>query len=413
MPDTLPTLYGRTFACAFLSQVGFVLSNTMMTHYARWIVFLGGDDSDVGWVMGGGAVVGLLARPWIGQWIDRSGARRMWLVGYLICGVGTLLNLLILETGTLLYLSRAINVLGSAFVFSSSLAYITHLAPVSRRTEAIGVLGCGGFLGIIAGPFCGQLLLHGDRTRDDFSGLFLIAAAALVIPACLLLLLPESKVPANRQRVQLWDFVRSSCRHWPGAIALVQCVFGLCMAVPFIFMTRFVDEIGMDHPGEFRESAVSWFFVCYAGWGLTVRLLSRRLPDRVGRRKVLLAGSMAMACGMWIFSLVDAVDPWLTLVTSALVCGTGHALMFHTGTALFLEPFPEDRRGVGAALSLMVMDTGMIAGAPLLGIIAEEAGYRFVFLTVAGACCLSTVVFAASSVSVWKMRLRTPLTQRR
>ena len=414
VPDSSSsTLYGRAFICAFLSQVGFVLSNTMMTHYARWIVFLGGDDSDVGWVMGGGAVFGLLARPWIGQWIDRSGARQMWLSGYLIFAIGTLLNLWISEPGALLYLSRAINVLGSAFVFSSSLAYITQLAPIARRTEAIGVLGCAGFLGIIIGPFCGQLLLHGDRTRDDFAGLFLIAAAALVIPVFLLLLLPESGVPRPRQRVQLMEFVRCSCRNWPGAIGLVQCVFGLCMAVPFIFMTRFVDEIGSVHPGAFRETAVSWFFVCYAGWGLIVRLASRRLPDQLGRRKVLLAGSLAMACGMAIFSLEDAGDPWPALVLSALVCGTGHALMFHTGTALFLEPFPEEKRGVGAALSLMVMDTGMIAGAPLLGIIAEEAGYRYVFLTVSGACCLSLAVYAVSSVPVWKSRSRMQLNHRR
>ena len=407
MSDSSQALYGRVFACAFLSQVGFVLSNTMMTHYARWIVFLGGDDSDVGWVMGGGAVIGLLARPWIGQWIDRSGARRMWLLGYLIYGAGLLLNLLIPETGTLLYLSRAISVLGSAFVFSSSLAYITHLAPVSRRTEAIGVLGCGGFLGIIAGPFCGQMLLSGDRTRGDFTGLFLIAAGILIVPTCLLLLLPESQVAGKKRRGQVRDFFRSSCEHWPGAIGLVQCVFGLCMAVPFIFMTRFVDEIGAVHSGAFRESAVSWFFVCYAGWGLTVRLASRRLPDRVGRRKVLLAGCAVMTAGMWCFSLLDAVDPWLTLVVAALTCGTGHALMFHTGTALFLEPFPAEKRGVGAALSLMVMDIGMIAGAPVLGGIAEEAGYRYVFLTVAVVCGLATIVYAVSSIPVWKLRVKT------
>jgi MFS family permease len=406
VPDPLPKLYNRSFAFAFLSQVGFVLSNTMMAHYARWISFLGGDDADIGWVMGAGALVGLVARPWIGQWIDRFGARRMWLVGQLLFGLGTLLNVMIRAVDFWIYLPRAVNVLGASFVFSSSLAYITHLAPKSRRTEAIGVLGCAGFVGIIIGPYLGQLILAGDRTRDDFLFLFCAASGALLIPSLLLLSLPEQKSSEQTGRFRFLDFVECSRRYWPGAICLVQLAFGMCMTVPFVFMTRFVDEIGAAHSGDFRDSAVSWFFACYAGCGLVVRLSSRRIPDRIGRRKVLLAGCLTMGIGMLIFSRMDVANPWLLLIVSALICGTGHALMFHTATALFLEPFPPEKRGVGAALALMVMDIGMVGGAPLLGIIAEQFGYGTVFLTVAGSCFIAGTVYAASSVPVWKARLK-------
>ena len=379
----------------------------MMAHYARWITFLDGDDADIGRVMGTGALFGLLARPWIGQWIDRFGSRRMWLLGQVLFGLGTLSNLLIEDLATVwIYWPRAVNVFGASFVFSSSLAYITQLAPEARRTEAIGVLGCGGFVGIIVGPFLGQLILTGDRSRDDFVFLFLAATGALLLPTLFLLLLPDQDRSGGTGQFRLRSFLESGRNHWPGAICLVQFTFGMCMTVPFIFMTRFVDEIAASYPGSFQDSAVSWFFVCYAGWGLTVRLASRRLPDRIGRRKVLLAGCLTMGSGMLIFSRIDEANPWTQLIVSALVCGTGHALMFHTATALFMEPFPAEKRGTGAALSLMVMDTGMLGGAPLLGIVAERSGYGAVSLIVAGACFAAGAVYTVASVPVWKARLK-------
>ena len=66
-------LYDRSFAVALVSQMGFVLANTLMAHYARWIAFLGGGVRDVGWIMGAGSIVGLLLRPWTGQWITLLG----------------------------------------------------------------------------------------------------------------------------------------------------------------------------------------------------------------------------------------------------------------------------------------------------------------------------------------------------
>ena len=400
-------LYGRTFAFAFMSQVGFVLCNTMLTHYARWITFLGGNDVDVGWVMGAGAAISLIARPWIGQWIDQFGARQMWLVGYLLFGVGTISNLLLEELQALIYVCRSINMLGAAFVFSSSLAYITHFAPAERRTEAIGVLGCGGFLGIILGPSLGELILTSDRDRTDFLILFLTSSSSLIVPTLLLLSVPDKRATERSNQFSFLDFARTGLQHWPGSIGLVQMAFGVCMAVPFFFMARLVDEVGKTLGSEFQESAVSWFFICYAGWGLTVRLVSRRMPDRIGRRKVLLAGCAIMGCGMVTFSRIDLGNPWLILIESALICGTGHALMFHTGTALFLEHFPSEKRGVGAALSLMVMDAGMICGAPLLGVIADRAGYDSVFLTVASICFGAGLVYTVASIPVWRARLKT------
>lgn len=395
-------LYDRSFACAFFSQIGFVLANTLMTHYARWISFLGGDVEQVGFIMGTASVVGLFLRPWIGQCIDRMGARNVWLLGYLIFGVSAAANLWLTELGPGIYVCRAMLILGAAFVFSSSLAYITHHAPPDRRTEAIGILGVGGFIGMILGPLLGDILLGDIRSREGFQTLFSVAVAVLTIPTLLLFFLepPATEIRARSSRLR--DFFQTISRCWPGTITLVVATFGLCMTVPFVFLAKYIDEVGLTIPGV---SEMGLFFICYAGWGLTVRVSSRKIPDRLGRRKMLLAGCAVMGAGMLLFPWVDAEHPW-RLAGPALLCGTGHALMFHTATSLFLHTFPSEVRGAGSALSLMVLDLGMIAGAPVLGYVASHFGYDWLFRSVGLMCFVSGTLYAISSVPVWKARLQ-------
>lgn len=394
-------LYNRSFALALASQTCFVLANTLMAHYARWVEFLGGDVGQVGWVMGAGAIVGLVLRPWLGQWINRLGARNTWAMGYAIFAVGSLGNLAVEDFGWLLYVWRSSLVLGAAFVFASSLTFITQTSPESRRTEAIGVLGAGGFFGMLIGPLLGDLILgSGERVRGDFVVLFVSAAGSLVLPLILLWFVHIPPASGHVRRVKLIDFIRTARQNWPGMILLVNVVFGICMTVPFGFLASYVDHEHLQLPGV---SVIGMFFFGYAGWGVTVRLSLRRVPERWGRRKVLLVGMIFMAAGMFCFPLVHA-DHVKMILIPALLCGTGHALIFHTMTSLTLHSFPHSVRGSGSALSLMALDLGMIGGAPILGQIADAAGFAWMFVAIGVSCVAIAIVYAISSIPVWMSR---------
>jgi len=106
---------------------------------------------------GAGAVVGLLLRPWIGQWINRFGPRATWLVGQAGFAFGSIGNLALDDLSPMIYVLRSCLVLGAAIVFASSVTYITQIAPPARRTEAIGLIGAGGFLGMLLGPVLGDI----------------------------------------------------------------------------------------------------------------------------------------------------------------------------------------------------------------------------------------------------------------
>lgn len=362
-----------------------------MAHYARWIEFVGGDLRQVGLVMGAGATVGLVLRPWMAQWINRLGARKMWAVGFAVFGAGSLSNLAINEVGPALYLVRSSLILGAAIVFASSLTYITQSAPETRRTEAIGIFGIGGFLGMLMGPLIGDLFLL-DRQWSNFATMFIVAALANLLPAIGLYFLRPTCSESTGSSIRLADFIATTRRYFPGLILLVDLVFGLCMAGPFVFVASFIDQAALHIPGV---STIGLFFLFYAGTGIALRLSLRQLPDRIGARKVLLGGMAAMATGMFSFALVTAPHAWL-IVIPAVLTGAGHGLMFHTMTSITLENYPLAVRGSGSALALMMLDLGTIVGAPLLGWIGQSYGFAALFGTIGASTLGVAIIYAAS-----------------
>ena len=388
-------LYDSNFVLALISQTCFVIANTLMAHYSRWIEFLGGNLQQIGWVMGIGSLLGLLLRPTMAQWINRIGARSMWAIGYLVFAGSALANLMLVDVGIMIYLLRSMLVLGAAIVFSSSLTYISQTAPVDRRTEAIGILGVGGFLGMLIGPLLGDLMLGADgRDRSGFQMLFFFAAFANVVALSLLLLLPKPNHHDGRRSVAIGEFAATSRRHWPGMILLVDFSFGICITVPFVFLATFIDKSPLRIEGV---SVIGLFFWCYAGVAILVRLGFRRLPDRVGPRRVLLVGTAIMSMGMFTYLLVGTTQPW-AIIVPALLTGTGHGLMFHTMTSLTVARFPHEVQGTGSTWALMMLDMGMISGAPALGAVGEIFGFNAMFVMVGIIGIVSGVLYGATTI---------------
>ena len=402
-PMTPSRLYDRNFAIILAIQTFFVLTSTLMAHYARWIDFLGGSLGQVGWIMGAGTILSLFLRPRIGQWIDRLGARRIWVAGYGLFAIGCVGNLLLVDLHPTIYLLRVCLMVGTALIFSSLLTYLTQIVPSDRRTEAIGIIGVGSHIGMLLGPVLGDLLLSAEPARGNFVALFLAAGGGCAVPALLVCILRPLPGQGSGSAVGLASFLRTAREHWPGMILLVNFAFGFCMTVPFVFLVSYVDQVPLRIQGT---SIIGLFFWCYAGWGMTLRIVLRRVPDRLGRRKVLLAGMLFMSVGMFSFQLVDAAHPWM-IVVPALLVGTGHGLTFHTMTSLTLGLFPGAVRGTGSALALMTCDLGMLAGAPILGQIADAHGFSWMFSTAALFCLVVAGVYGCSSIPVWQERRRT------
>src|SRR6476469_6816437 len=72
-------VYGRDFWCAYVANTAMMVAVSLLYRYADFVTFLGGDEWNVGLVVGTGMVGSLFMRSFQGFGIDHFGARRIWL----------------------------------------------------------------------------------------------------------------------------------------------------------------------------------------------------------------------------------------------------------------------------------------------------------------------------------------------
>ncbi len=390
-------LYDRSFLLAFLSQVLFVPANAALVHYAEWVQFLyrGNQEKallELGYITSFGAILGFISRPWLGQLVNRLGARLIWILGYLLFITGFMGNLWITEVSWTIYALRGTMFLGVACIFTASITYITLTTPEQRRTEAIGILGVGGFIGFLIGPMIGEMILGASPGNAAFERYFWMGSICVAISMSLLFFMPSPPGNVKAGSLSLIQFIKTCRKYWPGSIVYINMAFGLSMTVPLHLLKKFVLDSDLNDKLIGELGIITVFYLMYAGWGMTIRILLKNTPDRIGRRKILCVGLSSMTLGYATYCLVTPDFMWLILVP-AFLCGTGHGLTYHCMTALSLQTFPTENRGTGSALALMAFDCGAVFGMPIMARLVVWQGYNTMFLTVAATVAIISIIY--------------------
>ena len=265
-PATPGKLYDRSFALAFICNLLFVPANTLLVHYAQWIEYLHAGDReraliDLGYITSSGLIISFLARPWLGQMVNRFGSKNMWMTGYILFLAGFLSNLFITDVNALLYISRGIICLGVACVFTSSITYITVTTPIDRRTEAIGILGVSGFFGFVIGPLLGDYILGTQPTADEFQLFFWTGSGSILTSMAILLLMPKTSGNRVKGILSLRRFLTTVKKYWPGSIVYVNAAFGLCMTVPLHLLKKFILDESLTAPVFGTVGFITIFYI--------------------------------------------------------------------------------------------------------------------------------------------------------
>ncbi len=106
-------------------------------------------------------------------------------------------------------------------------------------------------------------------------------------------------------------------------------------------------------------------------------LVAGPISDKIGRRRMLLAGSGLMTAALALHAVVDSYAMLLTVRTLAGVAGgaLSGAAVSYVG-----DYFPYERRGWANGWVMSGIAAGQIAGVPLGALLAEKFGFRTPFL---------------------------------
>jgi len=444
-----PTAYDRPFWLAYMSTLLMSAAASLLYRYADFVTVLGGTEFHLGWIVGVGMVGSFAMRMVLGSWIDRYGAGLLWFGSTLLFVLTCFAHLTIASyAGTVIYLLRISYCCAVAGVAGASMTFVSMRAPNDRLAEMVGMLGTGGFLGIVVGTLLGDFLFGSITITSAQVAQMFIAAGLLGLLSLpfawaatrgevALRIVSSSPLPTNLRSVpgegpgvrasrraqptntnphpnplpkgegtilpnplpkgegtvlpepSLLTLVR---RHSPRTILVIGVAMGMGLGLPSTFLRTYATELGIPR--------IALFFLVYCVAAIVIRVPTRRWTERFGPRRIILAGMAVMTASIATFPLVHT--EW-QLVLPAIGFGCSHAVLWPAVISAGSVTFPPRNRGLATVLLLAAWDLGLLIASPAVGVIlrySETLGlapYPTMFLSMAGLLALVTLWYAATS----------------
>lgn len=369
------TISSFNFFVASLANFFFFASLNAFSLLPLYIKTLGGTESQIGWVMGSYSLAAILWQPLAGALVDRFGRKRFLLLGSALGMLASVGFAFSTQMDARFILFRILQGIGYSTFYIANLTLVAEIVPSSRRGEAVGLFGISGLITIALSPALGEQVIH----RAGYSVFFLVAAVAAA--GCFLTSLAFRNLSATpREAVSSGpSFLIPSARILPPI--LLTLVFGLVSGTVFVFLPTYATQAGL--------SRIGGFYVAYSVAAIGIRLTCGRLSDRWGRQRVILPALLLMGSGT--LGLVWLVSPVGLLLVGTLT-GMAHGLLFPALSAYAIDLADSEERGrsIGAFSTAMLL--GHALASFIFGIIAEQFGYRLIYLFASGlavtTCCV-------------------------
>lgn len=368
-----PRLLTMPFLLAVLATFGVFASIGMLLPvlplYAKGPLDVG--SVGIGLAVAAASPTALLFQPVAGRLGDVRGRRLLVVAGPLLMAASIAAYSQV-DTFWALVALRLVTGVGEALAFVGVATVINDLAPDERRGETISLYSLGVWGGLALGPLLGEIVLGAGR----YDAVWLTAAALTLGSALVGLMLPETRPAMVEERP------RARLVH-PAAVApglvLVASAFGFAGFNAFVAL--YARELGLDGAGT--------VFLVYSGIVVGLRILARRIPDRLGPKRASALALGLLGAGLATMGIWN--EP-AGLYAGAAVFAVGTALAFPSLMLLALAGAPASERGSVVGTFGAFADAGFALGAVTLGAVASVTGYEGVFVT-AAAISLTSVLF--------------------
>ena len=302
-----------------------------------------------------------------GRLADIHGRKKIFLYGIILFTLASLLSGLSPNIKVLIFF-RVLQAVGSAMIFSTSVAIITSVFPPKERGRAMGIAISAVYLGLSLGPFVGGILTHYFSWRSIFY--FVVPLGLITIYFVLTKLKNE------------WADAKGESFDWKGSLFYAIALFFIMMGFPklpqllgitylgigIVFLFGFIwwelrlkfpildlhlfkDNITfrysnlaalIHYSATFAVAFLLSFYLQYfkgldpqiAGFVLVAQPVimtvfspwAGRLSDRIDPRIISSAGMGVSALGLTLLSFISANTSILHLVFILMLLGLGFAL---------------------------------------------------------------------------------------
>lgn len=376
MPRT--PLFGRPFLLASLAVFLCGLALHPYVHLPGLLERYHADELTTGTIVALMSVSALLVRPLVGRIMDARGRRVVIVSGAVLQLIACLLYTLVDSVGWVLIVARLVHGLSEGALFASLFTYAADVVPASRRTEGLGLFAVAGMLPVSLGGLLGDIVL----AHASYRVLFLTTAGLAALALCAALALPEPPREEGPREPAKGGLLAVLALPTLRPLWMSSALVTLGTGAVFTFLKPFVVR---EHLGS-----VTLFVSAYAIAAITLRVFFGRLPDAVGRVRVLYPSLFALAGAVALTSIARTN---VMLIAAGTLAGLGQGLSFPVLTALVIERAPVERRGSAMAALTAVFDASQLVSGPLFGAVALVTNLRTTFAVAALTPLLGALAF--------------------
>ncbi|MFB5282641.1 MFS transporter [Peribacillus sp. Hz7] len=306
----------------------------------------------------------IFVRPFSGKIIDVLGKRKTLIVAELFFGLSTFLYLWVDDLYLLLAL-RFFHGIWFSIVTTVLIAIANDIVPDKRKGEGLGYFAMSMNLAVVVGPFIALTAVQ----FFPYQSLFLGLAVAIVIGflGSFSIKISENRpIILERKPLSIHDLFE--VRAIP--IAIVGCLTAFSYSSIMSFISVYAE-------GEGVFEYVSLFFVVFASAMILVRPFTGRLYDRRGPNYVIYPSFIFFAIGLFVLSSMHSVT--MLLIAGALI-GMGYGSIVPCFQTLAIQSAEKHRSSHATSTFFTLFDSGMAAGAFVLGIISSYLGYSMLYI---------------------------------
>jgi EmrB/QacA subfamily drug resistance transporter len=372
--------------------------------------------TDLQWVLSGYSLVLAVFQLTAGSLADLFGRKRVFVTGLCLFSAASAVCALAPSAGSLIA-ARALQGLGAAIVFPSSLGLLAQEFEGEQRRRAIGIWGAVIGLAFAAGPLVGGVLVGAFGWQAIF-GLGVVLGLPTIVLA--VLQVRESRDPDPKPVdwpgvatlsaglfLIVFAVLRGNALGWTsatvlglagaGAASLVAfAVVELRVTAPmldlqlfrngtFLGATVIVASLSAGSFGAFvylslflldvqegRPVEVGLWLAPLAIAAFVVSLAAGRLSARVPLTGALAAGMALCAAGLALMTGVDAGSSWLHLLPGLLIVGAGTGLANPLVTFAHLGVLPPAQGGLASGINNTARQLGLAVGIAVLGALLQS-----------------------------------------